>query len=238
MIKVSKRGFCEDDKRWFSNKEIIRLKKAQEEIRYLIDRDYKMASVVTFVGDRYQFSIRQRDALKRATSTSEKVVYRKNKNLSIDKIKEGPIYIDGFNLIITIEVALSKGTLIFCDDDNIRDIAGLRGTYKIIDKTDIALDIIGQFLENAKAKEVIIYLDSPVSNSGKLKSKIMNHAKKLNFNIHVELVNNADIILEKLDRVVSSDSVIIDKCISYFNLNKSIINQYIKSAELIDLSET
>ena len=70
------------------------------------------------------------------------------------------------------------------------------------------------------------------------KSKIMNHAKKLNFNIHVELVNNADIILEKLDRVVSSDSVIIDKCISYFNLNKSIINQYIKSAELIDLSET
>ena len=238
MIKVSKRGFCEDDKRWFSNKEIIRLKKAQEEIRYLIDRDYKMASVVTFVGDRYQFSIRQRDALKRATSTSEKVVYRKNKILSIDKIKEGPIYIDGFNLIITIEVALSKGTLIFCDDDNIRDIAGLRGTYKIIDKTDIALDIIGQFLENAKAKEVIIYLDSPVSNSGKLKSKIMNHAKKLNFNIHVELVNNADIILEKSDRVVSSDSVIIDKCISYFNLNKSIINQYIKSAELIDLSET
>lgn len=237
MIKVSKRGFCEDDKRWFSNKEIIRLKKAQEEIRYLIDRDYKMSSVVTFVGDRYQFSIRQRDALKRATSTSEKVVYRKNKILSIDKIKEGPIYIDGFNLIITIEVALSKGTLIFCDDDNIRDIAGLRGTYKIIDKTDIALDIIGQFLENAKAKEVIIYLDSPVSNSGKLKSKIMNHAKKWNFNIHVELVNNADIILEKSDRVVSSDSVIIDKCISYFNLNKSIINQYIKSAELIDLSE-
>lgn len=238
MIKVSKRGFCEDDKRWFSNKEIIRLKKAQEEIRYLIDRDYKMASVVTFVGDRYQFSIRQRDALKRATSTSEKVVYRKNKILSIDKIKEGPIYIDGFNLIITIEVALSKGTLIFCDDDNIRDIAGLRGTYKIIDKTDIALDIIGQFLENAKAKEVIIYLDSPVSNSGKLKSKIMNHAKKWNFNIHVELVSNADIILEKSDRVVSSDSVIIDKCISYFNLNKSIINQYIRSAELIDLNET
>lgn len=238
MIKVSKRGFCEDDKRWFSNKEIIRLKKAQEEIRYLIDRDYKMASVVTFVGDRYQFSIRQRDALKRATSTSEKILHRKNKILSIDKIKEGPIYIDGFNLIITIEVALSKGTLIFCDDDNIRDIAGLRGTYKIIDKTDIALDIIGQFLENAKAKEVIIYLDSPVSNSGKLKSKIMNHAKKWNLNIHVELVNNADIILEKSDRVVSSDSVIIDKCISYFNLNKSIINQYIKSAELIDLSET
>ena len=238
MTKVSRRGFCEDDKRWFSNKEIIRLKKAQGEIRYLIDRDYKMPSVITFVGDRYQFSIRQRDALKRATCTSDKCLYRKNKVLSIDKIKDGPIYIDGFNLIITIEVALSKGTLIFCDDDNIRDIAGLRGTYKIIDKTDAALDIIGKFLEDVISKDVVIYLDSPVSNSGNLKSKIMNYAKNWNFNTYVELVNNSDVILEKLDRVVSSDSVIIDKCISYFNLNKSIINQYIKSAELINLSET
>ena len=236
MIKASKRGFCEDDKRWFSNKEIIRLKKAQEEIRYLIDRDYKMIPVVTFVGDRYQFSTRQRDALKRATCTSEKVLCRKNKILSIDKIKEGSIYIDGFNLIITIEVALSKGTLILCDDENIRDIAGLRGTYKIIDKTDIALDIIGRFLEDVKAKEVVIYLDSPVSNSGKLKSKIMSYAENWNFNTQVELVNNADVILEKLDRVVSSDSVVIDKCANYFNLNKCIINKYIKSAELINLS--
>ena len=143
MTKVSKRGYDEKDKIWFASDELARLHKAHEEIKWLLDRDYKMESVITFVCNKYLFTLRQRDALKRATSTSEKVVYRKNKILSIDKIKEGPIYIDGFNLIITIEVALSKGTLIFCDDDNIRDIAGLRGTYKIIDKTDIALDIIG-----------------------------------------------------------------------------------------------
>ncbi len=29
MTKLSKRGFDENDKRWFSNKEIIRLKKAK-----------------------------------------------------------------------------------------------------------------------------------------------------------------------------------------------------------------
>ena len=238
MKKVSQRGFDINDKRWFSNKEIIKLTKAKEEIEWLINRDYKIDTVVNFVGDRYQFSLRQRNALKRAICTDENKLMRKSKELSIDKIKEGPIYIDGFNLIITLEVALSKGTLIFCDDDNIRDIAGLRGTYKIIDKTDAALDIIGKFLEDVKSKDVVIYLDSPVSNSGNLKSKIMNYAKNWNFNTYVELVNNADVILEKLDRVVSSDSVIIDKCISYFNLNKSIINQYIKSAELINLSET
>ena len=34
MSKVSKRGFDENDKRWFSDKELIRLKKAKEEIEW------------------------------------------------------------------------------------------------------------------------------------------------------------------------------------------------------------
>ena len=135
MSKTSVRGFDKNDSRWFSNKELIRLKKAKEEIEYLINRDYKIEPVVTFVGDRYQFSTRQRDALKRAICTLEKLNIRNSKILEINEISKGPIYIDGFNLIITLEVALSNGSLIKGSDGNIRDLAGLRGTYKIIDKT-------------------------------------------------------------------------------------------------------
>ena len=67
MTKISKRGFDLNDKRWFSEKEIIRLRKAHEEIKWLLDRDYKLESIINFVGGRYQFSTRQRDSLKRAT---------------------------------------------------------------------------------------------------------------------------------------------------------------------------
>ncbi|WP_199534012.1 DUF434 domain-containing protein [Romboutsia weinsteinii] len=236
MTKISRRGFYEEDKRWFSRKEIIRLSKAQEEIQWLINREYKILPVVTFVGDRYQFSLRQRDALKRSTCTEEKKQNRISKAIKIESIKDGSIYIDGFNLIITLEVALSGGTLIYCNDNNIRDLAGLRGTYKIIDKTEEALRIIGEFLNSHEAKEVKFYLDSPVSNSGKLKSKILEYSSMYNFKTEVELVNNADVVLERLGRVVSSDSAIIDNCISYFNLNKSIINEYIKEARIINLS--
>ena len=49
MSKVSKRGFDENDKRWFSDKELIRLKKAKEEIEWLINREYKIEQVVNFV---------------------------------------------------------------------------------------------------------------------------------------------------------------------------------------------
>lgn len=235
MKKVSQRGFDINDKRWFSNKEIIKLTKAKEEIEWLINRDYKIDTVVNFVGDRYQFSLRQRNALKRAICTDENKLMRKSKELSIDKIKEGPIYIDGFNLIITLEVALSKGTLIIGSDGCIRDLAGLRGTYKIIGKTDLVLDIIGKFLSKYDAKEVVFYLDSPVSNSGNLKYKILNYKKIWNIKTEVELVNNADVVLEKLGRVVTSDAAILDKCISYFNLNRYIIYEYIKDAKLINL---
>ena len=235
MKKVSQRGFDINDKRWFSNKEIIKLTKAKEEIEWLINRDYKIDTVVNFVGDRYQFSLRQRNALKRAICTDENKLMRKSKELSIDKIKEGPIYIDGFNLIITLEVALSKGTLIIGSDGCIRDLAGLRGTYKIIGKTDLALDIIGKFLSKYDAKEVVFYLDSPVSNSGNLKYKILNYKKIWNIKTEVELVNNADVVLENLGRVVTSDAAILDKCISYFNLNRYIIYEYIKDAKLINL---
>ncbi|MCC0698761.1 DUF434 domain-containing protein [Clostridioides sp. ZZV15-6383] len=75
--------------------------KAKEEIEWLINRDYKVDPVVTFVGDRYQFSIRQRDALKRAVCTDEKNIIRQSKRLSLDKIKENTVNIDGFNKCIS-----------------------------------------------------------------------------------------------------------------------------------------
>ena len=79
MAKVSKRGFDENDKRWFSNKELTRLRKAKEEIEWLINREYKIEPVITFVGDRYQFSLRQRDALKRSICTEKNKIIRKSK---------------------------------------------------------------------------------------------------------------------------------------------------------------
>ncbi|HBF0342567.1 DUF434 domain-containing protein [Clostridioides difficile] len=237
MNKISKRGFDDSDKRWFSSKELTRLIKAKEEIEWLLNRDYKIDPVVTFVGDRYQFSIRQRDALKRAVCTDEKNIIRQSKRLSLDKIKEDTVNIDGFNLIISIEVALSGGTLVIGSDGNIRDLAGFRGTYKIIDKTEEALNLIGKIFNKYNAQNLKFYLDAPVSNSGNLKYRILEHAKTWGIETEVELVKNADVVLEKLDRVVSSDAVIVDKCISYFNVARGIIEEYIKECNIINLNK-
>lgn len=236
MDKKTKRGFDESDEKWFSEDELLRLKRAHEEIKWLLDRNYKIDPTATFVGDRYQFSLRQRNALKRSTSSSGDAEKRKSKELAVEEIKDNGLNIDGFNLIINLEVALSGGTLIMGNDNNLRDLAGLRGTYKLIDKTELALDCIYKFLTSNEIKHINFYLDAPVSNSGRLKLKILEYAEKYSIDTIVELVNNADIALENLEYVISSDAVVIDKSKNYFNMSKHIINQYIEDANIVNFT--
>ena len=236
LTKILRRGFDLNDRRWFYETELLKLKKAHVEVKWLLDRDYKIESIINFVGDRYQFSTRQRDALKRGTCSTKNEMLRKSKEISVNTLANKTLNIDGFNLIIGLEVALSGGTLIVGDDGLIRDLAGLRGTYKIIDKTDTAINYMYKFLELNKIKAINIYLDSPVSNSGNLKVRILEHSNQYKVKTNVELVNNADVVLEKLDNVVTSDATILDKCKSYVNLSKIIINEYIYEANLIFLT--
>jgi len=121
-------------------------------------------------------------------------------------------------------------------DGTIRDLAGLRGTYRLIDKTDIAINLIGSKLEELKVGCAYFYLDSPVSNTGRLKQRIMELFAAYSFDTVVELVNNADIILEKNNYVISSDSIILNKCTGWINLAAEIIKDSIKNAYIYDFS--
>lgn len=121
-------------------------------------------------------------------------------------------------------------------DGTIRDLAGLRGTYSIIDKTEIALKLIGEFLLEHKIQKVIFYLDKPVSNSGRLKMKILEILKNFEIEIEVENIDNVDSVLKSKNNVVSSDAIIIDNCISWVNLNKYIIEEKILNDNCIDFS--
>lgn len=237
MLRTANRGFDPEDSRWFSKEEIVRLKKAHEEIFWLLNKGYNINSIMNFVGGHYQFSIRQRQALKRSTGCAEATQKRLSKMISCENIKDDNIYIDGFNLIITIEVALSNGVLVIGNDAAVRDIAGIQGSYRLIDKTDKALEIIGKALDNFKAKNVKFFLDSPVSNSGRLKERILLHSISWHCSTSVELVPNVDPILCDMGRIITSDSIILDECKSWFNLGRKIVEDYIPEARVVDLTK-
>lgn len=121
-------------------------------------------------------------------------------------------------------------------DGTVRDLAALRGTYRLIDKTDTAILLIGKILESNKADKAVFYLDAPVSNSGRLKQRIIELLSPFTFEGKVEVINNVDTVLEKLDHVITSDAIILDKCVSWINLNAKIIEEMNADYPYIDFS--
>ena len=235
---TGKRGSNPNDSAWFTGEALARLAAAHKDVSWLLDRGYKTDSIIEFTGNRYQLSARQRNALKRAASSSIQNERRKSAMLPYEAAKHGCLYIDGFNLIITLEVALSGSPIIKGSDGVLRDLAGLRGTYSLIAQTDKALDLIGRCFRELSVPEAVFYLDSPVSNSGRLKKSILEHAKNWETPVQVVLVPNADVMFYGMERVVSGDSIVLDRCLSWFNLSLKIIGDYIKDAWIIDFDST
>lgn len=234
--KVVKRGFAPGDSKNFSSENIKKLRIAQEEVQWLLDRGYKIKPIIELTGNHHQLSARARTAVQRTTSSSANCEKRKSTMLSLECAKEGCVFIDGFNLIINLEVALSGSPLLLGKDGVLRDLAGLRGTYKLIDKTDVALELIGKTLKKLSVPMVKFYLDSPVSNSGRLRSRIFECSESWGLAVEVELIPNVDSELSHMERIVTGDSIILDECTSWFNLSKKIVDDYIKDTWIIDLS--
>jgi hypothetical protein len=229
-----RRGYVPTDENEFGLEGQILLRRAQQDILFLLERGYPIKSASTFVGNHYMLSERQRLAIVRATATADIRKLREDKRLDRGRIAK-KVVMDGLNIIITLEVALSSSTLIRCLDGTIRDLAGLRGTYRLIDKTEEAIRLIGEELKQLQIEEVVIYLDSPVSNTGRLKARLMDILKEYPFQTTVELVDNADFVLKKLGNVITQDSIILNECESWINLAAEIISKNIPQAKPIDL---
>lgn len=222
MRKIVKRGFVPTDKKEFGEESIHKLFNAGRDLKYLLNHKYYIKNASNFVKNHYLLSERQRLALVRGISSTEQIHIRKSKEVKTIP-NNSIVNIDGFNTIITLEIALSNSLLLVGIDGTIRDLASLRGTYQLIDKTDIAITLIGKTLEKYHIKKAIFYLDEPVSNSIRLKQLIISLLQSYSFEVQVEVIPNVDSTLEKLDNVVTSDAIILDKCLSWINLNKEII---------------
>jgi len=228
-MKDVKRGFVEKDIIWFGSEWKDRMSNAGEELFYLLNRGYDLKTASTFIGNHYLLSERQRLALARMVSSQNSLTSRQKRELRPNALLNH-VYIDGFNTIITLEVALSGSLLLKGMDGAIRDLAGLRGTYRIVDKTWRALTLLLKRMDHLGIKDAVIYLDQPVSNSGRLKALILDMEKDYQVNVRVELLNDVDRVLYGKENVVTSDAIILDNCASWFNLSGQIIEQDIKEA--------
>ncbi len=233
MSENIRRGYVPTDERDFSDKMLPMLKRALSDIHEFLDRGYEVKKVSTFVGNHYQLSERQRLALARAATETEKIRMRRQKQKTVP---DGTVYIDGLNLMITLESAICGTTVYRCMDGTVRDLAAMRGTYRIIESTHTAAALVMDKLECVGAESVKFFLDAPVSNTGRLKTLLLEMAEGHTFTTECELVPNADVMLYGLPNVVTSDAIILNECESWLNFAAEIIDESLHDTRVLDFS--
>ncbi len=220
----AKRGYVPEDDRNFSAESLETLRTASRHIRYLINEGYDLKQASTFVGNHFLLSERQRLAIVRSLATDAQLRCRREKERTDPGGSD--VWIDGFNTVITLEVLLSGSFLFSCMDGTIRDLAALRGTYKIIPETADAVRMLFDILKAMKVRAVNILLDEPVSNSGRLKALIAGIGEGYPFPQDILIRKDVDRMLYEKENVITSDSVILDHCRSWINLTASWLKMH------------
>ena len=229
----ARRGFVPEDAVNFGEEAMPVLKRASRQICWLMEEGYDVKSASVFVGNHYLLSERQRLAIVRSIGTRAVLTARGERQRPVSALSGETVWIDGFNVIITLEVLCSASPLFRGMDGCIRDLASLRGTYRLIPETDQAICLLLLALQGAGVGAIEILLDAPVSNSGRLKTRIAELAEKMGVETDIQILKEVDRTLWEKDFVLSSDSVILDHCRSWANLTERIAEE--KSAKILQV---
>ena len=231
------RGPNPQDARLFAPAQLENLIQAVTDYSLLLTKGYAEKSALKLVGDRFSLTKRQRLAVMRCACSDQQLASRNRRRVELSAVRAQPVVVDGYNVLITVEAAISGGVILRGRDGCFKDLASVHGTYRKVTETIPAVEIIGDFLHQAGAMQFLWLLDSPVSNSGRLKNLIEKLAAENNFNWQVKLTISPDAELKKTDLVVAtSDGVVLDECKSWVNLARELIETKLPQTRLIDLT--
>ncbi|WP_010665456.1 DUF434 domain-containing protein [Marinilabilia salmonicolor] len=235
--KRKHRGPAPKDHLLFSPEQVIILKKAAADYCWLLDRNYSAKAALKLVGDKFKLQERQRQAIDRCCqplSLAEPIKQKEIKKPT--SLKHQTIVIDGFNLLIILEAALSRAPLFRGRDSLIRDISGLHGSYRKITETPQAIELVADFFIIYQPEQVFWVFDKPVSNSGRLAKLVAEIGQKTGINWSTSLEDQTDSkIAHAHGIVISSDSQILLHCKKWFNLSAYIIEEKIPDKWMIDI---
>lgn len=225
-----------DDTLFQPTKELNKLKSAVEDMNYLLSKEYPEKSSSELVASRYKLKTRQIQALRGVSASDQQIENRKSKEFQISDLKNKILYLDGFNVLILLESLLSEAYVFEGLDGCFRDLSGVHGTYKRVQQTSYAIELVSMFFTKSDLQKLIWIFDQPVSNSGRIKQIILDFSKENNLNWEVELEFNPDkFLVDNADIAVSSDAWILDHCKKWFNLIGFLVEEEKFSVNLVKM---
>jgi len=179
-------------------------------VRYLVNRGYPKAPSVRFVSDHYRLLKEQRFVLIRVIVAAETANLRKAKAVPLEALRGQELFVDGYNVLITVE-SLLKGCAVYLGDDGfLRDTQGIFRSYRATQATAPALSQILDLLADATPARVEVLLDQQISRSGELAEQIREMMAERSLFGGACTVKDVDHRLKKAKVVATSDGNVID----------------------------
>jgi hypothetical protein len=232
MSDARHRGPHPADRALFAPEAWPALRAAVADLGWLRGRGYSDAAALALVGDRYQLRARARLAVARIAASDQAAEARRARRIAPAALGGKALAIDGFNVLVTAEAALSGGVVLRGRDGALRDLSSVHGTYRQVDETDAVIAAIVTILAAAAPASVRWLLDRPVSNSGRLAARLREAAPGW----EVELCDAPDPALAAAGGVIATaDSWILDRCVAWIDLPAAVIEARAIPAWLVDL---
>ena len=233
----SARGPHPKDADCFAPAALPALRSAVDDLSWLLDRGYPKKAALKLVGDRHALRDRQRMAVQRCAASDADWRARRARAVTESDLAGETLVVDGYNVLLTVEAALSGGVLLLGRDGVVRDLTSMSGHYRRMRTTRPALQAIASFTAAAWCRELRWLFDRPISNSGRLKQAIDELASAHGWPWHVELVASPDRDLISSQAIVATaDSGVLDRCGRWFNLARAVVERSAPQAWTVDLS--
>ena len=115
---------------------------AVAELSWLLDRGYPKKAALKLVGDRHALRDRQRMAVQRCAASGADRELRRARQVESRALAGETLMVDGYNVLLTVEAALSGGVLLLGGDGVVRDLTSMSGHYRRMRSTRPALEAI------------------------------------------------------------------------------------------------
>ncbi|MGO8987530.1 MAG: DUF434 domain-containing protein [bacterium] len=204
------------------------LQEPAQDFRYLLNRGYPRKVTLELVGNRYGLTFDERHLLHRGVFSGSDSKSRMKKIIPITGIRDKDLAIDGHNVLITIEAALSGRALVLADDGFIRDISGLSGSFTKSKVTETAIQLVLNVIKKWKPRKTLFLFDAPISMSGKLAEEIGDRLKLANLPGDALAIKVPEKILIGFPGIIAtSDTAIIDQSEKVLDLAGYILRRHL-----------
>ena len=133
-------------------------------------------------------------------------------------------------------MALGGGIILKCQDDLLRDIANIHGSYHPRIETDNAVTLICDTLMESGIKRALFLFDRPVSNSGRIVERINRLGYEKSYPIEAKTADGVDRkLMDSKKIVLTNDSMILESGVRWSDLLTPLVHAKIPTARIVDL---